>query len=50
MPQPVPQKTHQPRPTRKDTLWCELLAAAVAGLYPSDQHLEQMLDWLEQTP
>ncbi|MEM9580540.1 MAG: hypothetical protein AAF891_07610 [Pseudomonadota bacterium] len=30
--------------------WREMLLNAMSGLYPSDQKLEQMMDYLERTP
>ena len=30
--------------------WREMLSAAFAGLYPSDERLESMIDRLERTP
>ena len=30
--------------------WHDIVSAVFAGLYPSDQHLETMLDHLERTP
>ena len=36
--------------TREDRpCWREVLVGALSGLYPIDQHLEQMLDHLERT-
>lgn len=32
------------------TCWREVFLGALAGLYPSDQHLEQMFEHLERTP
>ena len=32
------------------TSWKEVMDAAMCGIYPSDEHLERMLDYLERTP
>ena len=45
-------KTDDRTPTRHPTslCWRDLISQAVAGIYPSEQQLEHMLDHLERTP
>ena len=47
------QKQQKPFPsTIRDgkPCWIELLIGAVSGIYPSEQQLEKMLEYLEGTP
>ncbi|MGR3504127.1 hypothetical protein [Pseudaestuariivita sp.] len=46
---PLPQSAAL-GPREDSVCWRDILQTALHGLYPSDEHLERLLDHLERTP